>query len=756
MKTKSSLAFVLLLSLVVSTLSQTPAARPAPTQPPQQPQQDKSADDEVVRITTNLVQVDVTVTDKKGQPVTDLRADEIEILEDNRPQKITNFSYVSLEGAAKPIATAPPADKTAPPVPPARLRPEDVRRTVALVVDDLSLSFESANFTRQALKKFVDQQMQPGDLVAIIRTGGGIGALQQFTSDKRQLYAAIERVRFNLLGRGNISAFAPLGNDPFASNNRQSPNGEDASQENERSVNSRSAADELGDFRDEIFSIGTLGAINYIVRGMRELPGRKSILLMSEGFPLFRRGGSNRQGEVDNYRILEALRRLTDLASRASVVIYTLDARGLQTLGLTAEDNTSGMSADQIQEALSSRSAELFDTQSGLNYLAQQTGGIAIRNNNDLAGGIKRVLDDQRGYYLVGYRPDEDTFDAKTGQRSFHKLKVKIKRPGLNHRTRTGFYGVTDEEAVPVRRTRTEQLVGAIASPFNAGGVGLRLTSLFGNDLKAGSFVRSVMHINVRDLTFTEEPDGWHKTVFDVLALTFGDNGQVIDQMSKTQTIRMRGETYQHALQNGFVYFMTVPVKKAGAYQLRAALRDTATERVGSASQFIEVPDISKNRLTISGIVVQGLTQAEARKAAGQSNAQDGAAATNANAEQQQKTEDVTNALDPQASVAMRRFQRGMMMQYGYVIYNAKATPAPQLTTQIRLFREGKLVFTGKWTPPDLTGQTDLKRITAGGLLQLGTDMLPGEYVLQIIATDPLAKDKYRTATQWIDFEIVK
>ena len=98
------------------------------------------------------------------------------------------------------------------------------------------------------------------------------------------------------------------------------------------------------------------------------------------------------------------------------------------------------------------------------------------------------------------------------------------------------------------------------------------------------------MHIDLHDLTFVSEPDGWHKTVFDVLALTFGDNGQVIDQMSRTQTIRMRGNTFERAQRNGLVYNLSVPIKKAGAYQLRAALRDTATERVGSASQFIEVP----------------------------------------------------------------------------------------------------------------------------------------------------------------------
>ena len=86
-----------------------------------------------------------------------------------------------------------------------RLRPEQVRRTIALVVDDLQLSFESTAYVRRMLKKFVDEQMQPGDLVAIIRTGSGIGALQQFTSDKQQLYAAIERVRWNMRGGAGIN-----------------------------------------------------------------------------------------------------------------------------------------------------------------------------------------------------------------------------------------------------------------------------------------------------------------------------------------------------------------------------------------------------------------------------------------------------------------------------------------------------------------------------------------------------------------------
>src|SRR5205823_13012047 len=107
-------------------------------------------------------------------------------------------------------------DKTGIPVPRTALRPEQIRRTIALVVDDLSLSFESAYQTRRALKKFVDEQMQEGDLVAIVRTGAGIGALQQFTSDKAMLYAAIEKVKWNPLGSGGISAFAPVEDAPLS------------------------------------------------------------------------------------------------------------------------------------------------------------------------------------------------------------------------------------------------------------------------------------------------------------------------------------------------------------------------------------------------------------------------------------------------------------------------------------------------------------------------------------------------------------
>ena len=173
--------------------------------------------DNTIRITVNLVQVDAVVSDSKGKQVIDLEAKDFEILQDGKPQKITHFSYVSTVGP-KPGNTVPPTqvavDRKSPPPPPIpaqRLKPNQVRRTIALVVDDLGLSFESVSQVRQSLKKFVDNQIAPGDLVAIMRTGAGMGALQSFTTNKAELYAAIERVKFNSIGRVGVSSFAALG-----------------------------------------------------------------------------------------------------------------------------------------------------------------------------------------------------------------------------------------------------------------------------------------------------------------------------------------------------------------------------------------------------------------------------------------------------------------------------------------------------------------------------------------------------------------
>lgn len=733
---KRRLGCVLLLAAFSLMPGATRAAQQNQPASQSTPSTDKKADhltkqkDDVVRISVTLVQVDAVVTDKQGKPVTDLKSSDFEIYEDGRRQRITNFSYVSTKplAASTNLSKAEPRSKTPlPPVPPVRLRPDQVRRTIALVVDDLGLSFESTAYVREALKKFVDEQMQPGDLVAIIRTGAGMGALQQFTADKRQLHAAIERVRWNPMGRGGVGAFAPIQSSPIP----QTP----------LEARSASGRDSVDEFRAEIYSVGTLGAMNFVVRGLRELPGRKSVILFSDGFRLFTAGQQSQ-------RVLAAVRSLIDLANRASVVIYTMDARGLQWTGLTAADDVKYQSPRQIQESMNARGSEMFESQGGLHYLAQETGGFFIHNNNDLANGIKRVLDDQRGYYLLGYVPEQTTFRLEQGQRRFHRIAVSVKTPGLKVRSRTGFYGVADAESRPVPRTPAQQVVAALMSPFTSGDVHLKLTSLFGHDSKAGSFVRSLLHIDARDLTFIDEPDGWHKSVLDIVAVTFGDSGRVVDQESRTHTVRLRGPAYEQALSNGFVYAVNVIVKKPGAYQLRTAVRDSASERVGSANEFIDVPDIGKNRLMLSGLLVSGSDPSKTIKTSITDPAAQHAASDK---------EGMIEQIDPLASPAVRIFRRGMEIDFSFLIYNAQSdskTNQTRLESQVLLLRDGKQLFSAGVQPVDVGHQADLRHIAASGGLKLG-GLEPGEYVLQIIISDNLAKEKYRTATQWIDFEIV-
>jgi VWFA-related protein len=705
---------LLILLFSLSIFTQTPTPPPAPET------------EDVVKITTTLIQIDVSVTDKKGNPVKDLKPEEVEIYENGKRQEISNFSFVS-SVSEKPAEPARKPDKTDVPIPPSQIRPEQVRRTIALVVDDLTLSFESTYFVRRALKKFVDEQMQDGDLVAIIRTGGGIGALQQFTTDKRQLYAAIEKVRWTI-GSGGVGAFAPIEPTPLEKAKAAGLEVDDERLEAEKDF-IRGA----NDFREDIFATGTLGAINYIVRGMKELPGRKSILLLSDGFKLFTETSG---GFRDSTRVLEALRRLVDLANRSSVVVYTMDARGLAITGLTAADDTAGLDASAIEQRISDRRNQLFDTQDGLVYLARQTGGFPIINNNDLSGGIRKILDDQ-SYYLIGYEPDDEVFDPKT--RRFNKLEIKVKREGVKVRYRSGFFGVSDEQIADrpaANMTDGQRILSAITSPFAANDISLHFNALFGNDAKQGSFIRSFLHIDSKNIEFTDLPDGKKKAVFDILAYAFGDNGIPVDQIHKTFTANVSDNDYKMIKTKGLVYDFVFPIKKPGAYQVRVALHDKTSKKIGSANQFVEVPNVKKKRLLLSGIVLENMTLEEWKKIAA------GNPPPNSN---------------PFGDTALRKFKRGTVINYGAVVYNARLNSAgkPDLLIQSRMFRNGKLIFEGKQQPINAGGQPNMQSVHASGSISLGTEMSAGDYVLQLIVTDNSNNKKPQIAVQFVPFEVV-
>ncbi|MFL6374131.1 MAG: VWA domain-containing protein [Pyrinomonadaceae bacterium] len=695
----------------LAAAGQTPTPTPGPTP------------EDVVKISTNLVQVDVVATDKNGRPVTDLKPNEVEIYENGQKQKIVGFNFVSdVRPATEPSKSG---DKNAVPVPvPGHtLRPDQIHRTLALVVDDLSLSWESAYYTRRTLKKFVDEQVQDGDLVAIIRTGAGIGALQQFTSDKRVLYAAIDRVKWNPNGTGGMTAFAPI--------NTQPPDPEDPSKDSSQGEGSGDQS--LDDFRNSVFASGTLGALKYVVTGMAQLPGRKSVILFSDGFKIFETDAS---GFQSGGRVMDFLHVLIDAANRAAVTFYTIDSRGLQSTAFTAADNVGDTSTDAMNQAMQSRSDELHDTQDGLRFLASETGGFAIVNNNDLSGGVKRVLEDQ-SYYLVAYEPEGELFDPK--KRKFNQLTVKVLRPGVEVRYRSGFFNITDaqKETAASKQTPAQQLQQALVSPFGVTGIDLRMNAVYGDDPKVGPFVRSLLHVNAKDLNFSDDKDGTKKATIEVLAMAFGDNGQVVDQLARGYNLSVKPEKLQPLLKDGFVYQFTFPIKKPGAYQFRVAIRDATGGAVGSASQFIQVPDLKRKALTVSSLIIQTVTADEWRRL---------------------ESGDPRDMPSPSTDTALRRITGGGVLRYGYEIYNARSdgSKEPHLTARVRVFRDGKMFYEGKDAPVDLKSQNDLQHIHNAGAIAIGKTMQPGDYVLQVVVTDSLAKQKQQIATQFIEFEVVQ
>jgi VWFA-related protein len=731
--------YLLLFTLAIGFSAHAFAQQTAPTPP---------ADDAVVKISTNLIQVDVTVTDKSGKVVPGLSASDFELFENGKKQTISNFSFVSkIAGGATIGDGVQNPNNPAAGLPPARLDRESVRRTIALVVDDLNLSFASVYYTRKALNRFVDEQMQPGDLVAIIRTGGGVGALQQFTSDKHMLHVAIDRLRWNPLGASGIDALSPVAQnntditDRFTRESDLIASGEpkkttsilihDNVSDKKRTdyeVTRNSNEQETG-----IHATTMLGTLRYVLMGMSKLPGRKAMMFFSDGLAIDFTSNKSRSSSVYGY-----LQEVVDAANKASVVVYTFDTKGMQSMSIQASDSTYEVIDGHREQKVRERTADFKNSQDGLVYFANQTGGEALLNSNDLNGGIARALDEQAGYYLLAYDPDAETFDP--AKRKFNKLEIKVNRPGLKVSYRSGFFSSgNDQAAPPVNPDR--QIAEALISPFTQSDIALQMNALYADDAADGSYIRSFLHIDAKSLKFHDVADGWKEAAFDVAAVTFGDNGMPVEHIETKYTIKSKGATYVTMLDKGFVYVLIMPVKKPGTYQYRVALRDSDSGKIGSASQVIEVPNLVKQKLTLSSLAVENVNMTTWQNIT------------------QGKVGNGPNQIKVASTLlydsVLKQFAPGTVLRYGFEVYNAKAggSEMPKLETQAKIWQNNMAVVQGNINKFDASTQKDPKHIRISGAMMLKDSLAAGDYVLQLIVTDTSGK---QTASQLFPFEIVK
>ena len=709
-------------------------------------QQQQPEPDDVVRITTNLVQIDAVVTDKSGNQIKDLSASDFQVFQDGKPQKILSVSYINTEVPKVTAEGKRSAETGQPPAPSPRTNSATAGRILTFVIDDGSCasSYVGLNASRDALVKFINEQMQVNDLVAIYQTRGGSSTLQHYTSDKSHLLRVARKIRWypprGICNENGGDFFERARPTTF-----MKPGGQIRSAESDADRKSRGQIEKT---MRENQVVGLFGVLGYIIRGLQRVPGRKTVFILSDSIPVMLPELETR-GPAGNPTVLmtpavanaDAVARLVDLANRASVVFNTIDVRGVQIPGvITAEDSFTNLAGPggnihATAQVSAMRQANDGIRQGGMSELAAATGGTFYKNMNFLDVPIRRGLGLEKGYYLIAYQPEADTFKG----RKFNKVEIKVRRPDLSVRARSGFMGVTDEAMLPRKRTGDSELYEAIAAPLPNAGLNLKLTAFFGNTASEGSFIRTLLHLDGNQISFVDEPNGVKKGVFDVVAVTLNEKNEVVEEFNRTHTIRFPEANLEDINRNGLIYSADVPVTQSGFYNFRVAIRDASSKLIGSAGQQIEVPDLKKKNLHLGGLAVGDVA------------IQNGKPATSLIEPSQGRFSPVSSLSEP----AIRKFRPGSILVYSFRIYNAaleKTLRQPNLSIQVRLYKDGEVVTDYPEQLIQLEPQTDLIRLSDYGYMRLAPGMPPGDYALQLVIKD--LNDK-RTTSESIDFEVV-
>lgn len=732
------LALILTISTFVCVHAQTPQ------------QQTPQTDEDVVLITTQLIQVDAVVTDKNDQVIPDLKLGDFSLYDNGKKQDLQFIEYVGANSKPRVEGNIEVAGSKIEPEIARNLSAQDLHRVFAFVVDDLTIPFEDMTTIRKLLTDFVDNQMAEGDLVAIVRVVGGAGLLQQFTSDKQLLRRAIAELQprthpysaFNTFDSGNSldkpsmpasGAGGDLGSSSESANRALGINttGPSAAMDNDVTLE--------GITRDAR-AMTTLLVAGNLVDSMKSLPGRKNMVMFSGGLSIFDSSRSQVSVNGTPVNIQESratlsnvqylLNQLTDRASRAGVVINTMDVRGLKAsrgvssftdpgneaksalLGGSDSSATFGYAPDMAQ--FDNLALDTLTGHQGLQALADATGGISVVNTNSFDEGLNRVIS-RSNYYILAYRPTEP-FDGK-----FHKLQIKVERTGVKVYNRIGYFARADDSASKPL-TKEQSLIKAAMAPLAKRDVDV--SGAFQYRFMPGNraMIDVDLHIDASKLDLKQEADGKYHTTLDVVAFVINHLGRTETGFSETIKAVLSPDEYKRAQVNGLGYTGHIDLP-AGAYQLRVAVREADTGRLGSLSKYLEVPDMSKKRLTMSSIFLHAIDPA------------------------------LGKGQQPVPLTALRQIPRKDDLRFSAIVYNPKLDKdKPQLTAQLVLSRGDKVIFQQPVQTVDLRGGDSSQFVKVG---QIGLSKLsPGYYVLTFIVTDALADKKNQTITRSIDFNI--
>ena len=549
--------------------------------------------DDVIRVNTELVQTDITVLDKKGRFVDGLKPEQFQLVIDKKPRQIAFVDQVS-SGSRTQTANANTStvEPNAPPV----MAPKRLGRTILFYVDDVHLAPDSLMRTRKALLDFIDKGLGPKDQVAITSASGQVGFLQQFTDDKSVLQLAVARLSYQSVSKvdtdqppmsefmaikirdGDESAISYYVTEIMRQNCFSAPGGGEQIcmvtpqgarimvLNRSRTILTQTAPD----------TRSTLIRLEGLMRTVAQLPGRKVLFVVSDGFYL----NDKQTGSQDR------IKKITDAAGRAGVVIYTLDARGLVTEAL---DVTNNRPTDPQGLTMGATIGEVSASQDGLNALAEDTGGRAFRNTNrKMNEWVQEVLDETSNYYIVAWRPDSD----EQKKRKFDQLQVTIKdRPDLVVRLRKGYFKSAPLPVLTVShksdkgsgKAHEDDMRVLIDSPVPQNDISMELSLNTYQMPGIGTRAVATLKMAREALTF-DVFEGKQAADVDIAGIFYDDKGK--PKTSFVGRLKIIGDASGNNTPAVYRFQSWLP---PGLYQVRVGVRDVRTGRSGSATKWIRV-----------------------------------------------------------------------------------------------------------------------------------------------------------------------
>jgi VWFA-related protein len=676
--------------------------------------QNPPGQDQPIRVKTELIDLRAVVTDKRGQPITDLKKEDFELTENGKPQVTSFFSVVKIPGRGEARQPENSPLNVTPDVPAgARRSAETIGRTVLLYVDTLHLSPQSLLSVKQSLRKFIDDRLTDQDLAAIVTSAGSLGVVEQFTRDRHVLRHAVDRLgpRPNardslftpyiagMVDRGDREALQ-VARAIYIAEEHASPSDPTITQMVQ--MKSRQVLAEATYMRR-----ATLITLKEVVQRLNDLPGQRLLVMVSDGFTLFDTGGGQDTNDLQS---------VTSRAVRSGVVIYSIDAKGLQPSALFDASLGNMPNDPRISSYVSAGERDL---ENGLNALAKDTGGEAFFNTNDTAGAIGRALDDNQVYYTLGYYPAIDESDKK-----FRKIAIRIKNhPDYKVRAQRGYLPAElakkakEEEA----KTPQQRFVNAILAPLPLTEIGVTAIPNFVEVPEDTAQVSLQIHIDGKTLTYREE-NGRYRFEAEIVTMIYNSDGKRVDLKSEAINGNLTPPRLEVAKQYGFEYNRRVQLKP-GLYQIRVGVTELANERTGTAAAWIETPDLSKkNKLALSSLFLSDAQQMGIQEPAS-NNAQ---------------------AVAPQLSKmvqGVRYYKAGQPVVYFFRLYNAVNDKAEtDVMMEIEILQDEKTILTIPWQPVT-TRQIgkDAKGLLVGGQLAM-RNIQPGIYDLRVSIKDPKMK----------------